>query len=70
MSPTLSHVVQEGRDELTAPEAERFAEEQARQYLSMSIDEFRTRAATGDLPVDDPIVVHIALLAGVELQGC
>ncbi|HEY5244421.1 MAG TPA: hypothetical protein VIJ60_02050 [Acidimicrobiales bacterium] len=70
MSPTLSKAVTEGRDELTPEEAERFADEQAQQYLGMSIEEFRKRAAADDLPEENPMAVHIALLAGVELQAC
>jgi len=70
MSAALSQAVGEGRDELTPEEAERFADEQAREYLDMSIEEFRSRAAADALPEDDPMVVHIALLAGVELHRC
>jgi hypothetical protein len=70
MSPTLSKAVAEGRDELTPEEAARFANEQAQQYLGMSVEEFRKRAAADDLPEGDPMVVHVALLAGVELHAC
>lgn len=70
MSPTLSRAADENRDELTAEEAEQFADEQAQEYLDMSVSEFRERAAAGTLPADDPMVVHIALLAGVELHTC
>jgi hypothetical protein len=70
MSPTLSRVVREGRDELTPEEAEKFADEQARQYFDMSVADFRNQAAAGALPQDDPMVVHVALLAGVELHTC
>ena len=69
MTPARAESLEE-RDELTAEEAEQFAEEQARKYLRMSIAEFRQRAHDGNLPEDDPVVVHIALLAGVELQHC
>ena len=70
MSPTLSRAAEEGRDELTLEEAEKFADEQAREYLGISIKEFRRLASTGELSMDDPMVVHIALLAGVELPAC
>jgi hypothetical protein len=70
MSQILSKAVAEGRDELTLDEAEQFADEQAQQYLGMPIDEFRRRAADDELPEGDPMVVHIALLAGVELHAC
>jgi hypothetical protein len=70
MSPTLSRVTEEGRDELTVEEAEQFADEQAKKHLNMTIAEFKERAASGDLPHDDPMVVHVALLAGVELHSC
>jgi hypothetical protein len=70
MSPTLSRVLDEGRDELTVEEAEQFADEQANEYLGMSIDKFRQLAANDCLSHDDPMVVHIALLAGVQLHSC
>ncbi len=70
MSPTLSRALDEGRDELTVEEAEQFADEQANKYLGMPIDKFRVLAAEDRLPNDDPMVVHIALLAGVELHSC
>jgi len=70
MSPTLSKAVSEGRDELTPEEAEKFADEQSSQYLGMSIGEFRGLATKDALSRDDPMVVHIALLAGVELHSC
>jgi FKBP-type peptidyl-prolyl cis-trans isomerase (trigger factor) len=70
VSPTLSKVVEEGRDELTPEEAEQFADEQSRQYLGMSIGEFKELASNDALSHDDPMVVHIALLAGVKLHSC
>ena len=70
MSAALSHATEEGRDELTVEEAEQFADEQAHKYLRMSIDHFRKLAAEDRLPKDDPMVVHIALLAGVEIHSC
>jgi hypothetical protein len=71
MSPTtLSRALEQGRDELTVEEAEQFADEQARKYLKMPIDRFRQLASEDRLPYDDPMVVHIALLAGVELHSC
>ena len=70
MSPTLTKAQDEGRNELTPEEAAQFAEEQAQQYLGMSIEDFKRCAASGELPEDNPMVVHIALLAGVELPSC
>jgi hypothetical protein len=70
MSAALARLEAEHRDELTPEEAEQFADEQARQYLGISLAEFRGLAAAGGLPKDDPIVVHLALLAGVELSSC
>jgi hypothetical protein len=70
MSPVLSNAVDEGRDELTAEEAEQFADEQSREYLGMSIEDFRDHAARDELPHDEPMVVHVALLSGVELHSC
>jgi uncharacterized glyoxalase superfamily metalloenzyme YdcJ len=70
MSPTLSQVAKDGRDELTPDEAQQFASEQAKQYLGMTIEKFKELAAANELPDDDPMVVHIALLAGVELHSC
>lgn len=70
MSAALANAVAEGRDELTREELEQFAEEQAQTYLGISLAEFRRRAGADALPKDDPIVVHIALLAGVELHTC
>ena len=69
MSAALAQSLEEGRDELTSEEMEQFADEQARAHLGISIYEFRRRAAEETLP-DDPNVVHIALLAGVELHTC
>ena len=45
MSPTLEKAVKGGRDELTLAEGERFADEQARKFLGMSIEDFRKQAA-------------------------
>ncbi|HVC15446.1 MAG TPA: hypothetical protein VND62_11370 [Acidimicrobiales bacterium] len=70
MSPTLEAVAREGRDELTPAEAQQFADEQTREYLGLSLSEFRRLAATGELSTDDPMVVHIALIAGVDLPRC
>lgn len=70
VSPTLANVVEEGRDELTPAEAESLVEEQTQQYLGISAVEFRRRALADELPTDNPMVVHIALLAGVELRSC
>jgi len=69
MSPALARSLEENRDELTAEEAAAFAEEQAQKYLGMSIGEFRRRAEDDSLP-DDPMVVHVALLAGVRVHSC
>jgi hypothetical protein len=66
----LAQAVAEGRDELTSDEAEQFADDQAREYLGMSVDEFRRRAADGTLPEDDAMVIHIALLPGARLRSC
>ncbi len=70
MSPTLQKAYEEGRDELTPDEALAFLNEQTQQYLDMSLDEFRRQAEAGTLPSDNAMVVHIALLAGVELHHC
>jgi hypothetical protein len=70
MGSVALEAVDDGRDELTADESERFVDEEARRYLGMSVGEFRKRAAADDLPEDNPMVVHIALLAGVQLQHC
>jgi hypothetical protein len=70
MSPALQNAVDEGRDELTPAEAEEFANEQTLEYLGMTIAKSRELAAAGHLPQDDPMVVHIALSAGVPLHTC
>jgi len=70
MSAALAKLEAEQRDQLTPEEAAQFAEEQARQYFGISLDEFRRLAAADELPKDNPIVVHLALLAGVELHTC
>lgn len=70
MSAALAQAAKDGRDELTREEMEQFAEEQARAYLNMDLAEFRRRAADDTLPTDNPTVVHVALLAGVELHAC
>lgn len=70
MSAALAQATKDGRDELTLEEMEQFADEQSRSYLDLNLEEFRRRASADELPTDDPIVVHIALLAGVELHTC
>src|SRR5205807_9074380 len=70
MTPALARAIEEGRDELTLEEARQFAEEQTQKYFGMSVDEFRRVAQAGELPEDDPMVVHVALLAGVDLLSC
>lgn len=67
-SPVLT-ATEQGRDELTPDEARQFLEEQVKTYLDMSVEEFRKRAHADALP-DDPMVVHLALLAGVDLHSC
>lgn len=66
----LAEAIADGRDELTPEEAAQFAADQAQEYLGISLEEFRRRAADGTLPDDDPMVIHIALLTGVELRSC
>ena len=70
MSPALAKALQEGRDELTRQEAHEFAEEQALQYFGISVEEFVKQAEAGNLPHDDPMVLHLALLTGARLQAC
>jgi hypothetical protein len=59
----------EGRDELTPEETRKLIDEQARKYLDMSFEEFIERAKAGTLP-DEPVVAHLALLAGVDVGSC
>ena len=70
MSPVLAKALEEGRDELTPDEARQFADDQSRQYFGLSIEEFIERATAGELPHDDPMVLHLALLTGVRLHSC
>jgi hypothetical protein len=62
--------LEEGRDELTAEEMAEFAAEQVRTYLGMTVAEFRQHAQDGTLPMDNWMVVHLALLTGVDLPSC
>lgn len=57
------------RDELTQDEARAFAAEQTEKYLGMTPEEFADAAANDTLP-DTPVVLHLALLLGVELTRC
>lgn len=70
MSPVLANVAKEGRDELTPEEAYQFADEQTRHYFGLSVEEFIKHAEAGELPHDDPMVLHLALLTGARLHSC
>lgn len=65
----VARLEREGRDELTPAEAEEYAAQQVRKYLDMSVQEFRDRAEAGTLPKRS-VVLHLALLLGVELKTC
>ncbi len=67
---TLPGMDQEGRDELTPDEFAQLLEEQTRRYFGISVAEFRSRAEEGSLPVDHPMVIHLALLTGANLHAC
>ncbi len=66
---TAEAVLAAGRDELTPAEAAAYVEEQIQKHLGMTLIEFRRAAEDDELP-DDPMVVHLALLAGVHLHAC
>jgi hypothetical protein len=70
MSAVLNRARNQGRDELTAEESEEYLNEQSLRYFGIPITEFRQRAVADTLPADDPVVLHIALLAGVTLPHC
>jgi hypothetical protein len=69
MSPVIEKALGEGRSVLTPEEARAYLEEQVRDQLDMSLDEFVRRAEAGDLP-DHPAIPHLVLLAGVRSPGC
>lgn len=69
MSPVLDKAASEGRHELTPEEAKAYVEEQVREALDMSLEEFYERARAKTLP-DHPAVPHLVLLAGAPSPGC
>jgi hypothetical protein len=60
----------EDRDELTADESRRYAEQEIWNYLGLSLAEFLKRAEQGTLP-DKPVVPHLLLITGARTtQQC
>lgn len=66
----MDTVAAEGRDELTPEESRAYAEEQTQKYFGLSVEDFIARAEAGQLPDDDAMVVHLAILTGARLQTC
>lgn len=67
MSPVLDQAASKGR--LTPEEARAYVEEQVREALDMSLEEFYERARAKTLP-DHPAVPHLVLLTGAASPGC
>lgn len=70
MSPASQAAIDEGRDELTAEETRAFLEEQTRKHYGLDLATFVEQAEAGEIPADDGVLVHLALLTGAKLPSC
>lgn len=66
----MDTVAREGREELTPEESRAYAEEQTQKYFGMSVEEFIAKAEAGQLPEEDAMTVHLAILTGARLPSC